>query len=180
MKSQKTVELAYDFLPAGSREILIARSDKGLASVMLADSQQTLTAELMRRFPAAQTWHTDDLDNEKTRVMAIMHGEATVDAQSLDMQGTAFQIAVWRALMTIPYATTLSYQQLATRVGSPSATRAVASACGANPLAIVVPCHRVLRKNGDLGGYFWGLETKHYLLALEQQIKHRRQAMPAV
>ena len=87
----------------------------------------------------------------------------------LDLQGTEFQKLVWSAIVKIPVGTTMTYQQLAISIGRKSSVRAVASACGANPVAIVIPCHRVLRSDGGLGGYRWGLQRKKALLALEDQ-----------
>ena len=87
----------------------------------------------------------------------------------LDVRGTAFQERVWQALREIPPGSTVSYAELAARIGSPKAVRAVGSACGANPLAVAIPCHRVLRSNGDLSGYRWGLERKRALLLREAQ-----------
>lgn len=164
--------LEFSFLGTRVGEMLIARSSKGLAAIMLANNQYNLIHALKTHFPETRIDHiSGGLTDEKTIVRAIMHGEATVDEISLDIQGTIFQNAVWQTLMRIPYATTISYQQLAQHVGKASATRAVAAACGANPVAIVVPCHRVVRKNGDLGGYHWGLDIKRDLLSLEQHLK---------
>ncbi len=175
-----SLRLEYSFLSGKLAEILIARSDKGLVAVMLGEDQHTLADALKERFPSADTsLVVDGLHTEKASIEACMQGESTAEALSLDLQGTDFQLTVWRALMRIPFGSTMSYQQLADRAGRPTATRAVASACGANPLAIVVPCHRVIRQNGDLGGYHWGLETKRQLLALEQQIQHRQQTISA-
>lgn len=177
---QQPAQLEYSFLPVTIGQMLIARSSLGLSAIMLGDNEHTLTQSLKARFPTMHPkFIADGLNTEKMLVKSIMYGEATVDDASLDFQGTAFQMTVWRALMDIPYASTVSYQQLAEATGRPSATRAVASACGANPLAIVMPCHRVIRKDGGPGGYHWGLNIKRELLALEQQIKQRRQKISA-
>lgn len=175
-----SLELEYSFLSGDLAEILIARSDKGLAAVMLGEDEHTLAEALRGRFPSADTsLVVDGLHTEKANIEACMQGESTAEALSLDLRGTDFQLTVWRALIGIPFASKISYQQLADRAGRPTATRAVASACGANPLAIVVPCHRVVRQNGDLGGYHWGLAIKRQLLALEQQIQDRKLTVSA-
>lgn len=173
---RSALRLEYSFLSGKLAEILIARSDKGLAAVLLGEDQHTLVDALRERFPSADTsLVVDGLHTEKAIIEATMQGESKAESLRLDLRGTNFQLSVWRALMRIPFASTVSYQQLADRVGRPTATRAVASACGANPLAIVVPCHRVVRQNGELGGYHWGLATKRQLLELEQQIQHHQQ-----
>ena len=101
-------------------------------------------------------------------VLAIVDGEAPGSSLALDLRGTAFQQRVWRELQRIPRGETITYAELAARIGSPKAVRAVGTACGANPVAMVVPCHRVVRADGSLGGYAWGLERKVSLLRVEQ------------
>lgn len=166
--------LEYSFLSTTMGEILIARTGNGLAVSIVGVDQQKLLQDLAARFPDTHiSQATDGMHAEKTLISAVMQGEQPPASLPLDLHGTPFQLSVWHALMDIVFGTTITYQQLAESVGKPSATRAVASACGANPLAIVVPCHRVIRKNGDLGGYRWGLDIKRQLLALEQQIKHQ-------
>lgn len=177
---RSSLHLEYSFLSGKLAEILIARSNRGLAAVMLGEDEDTLSSALKERFPSADTTLVvNGLHTEKASIDACMRGDSTAESLRLDLRGTDFQLTVWRALLQIPYASTVSYQQLADRAGRPTATRAVASACGANPLAIVVPCHRVVRQNGDLGGYHWGLGIKRQLLALEQQIQDRKLTVSA-
>lgn len=166
--------LEYSFLSTAMGEMLIARTGNGLAASIVGVNQQKLLQELTARFPDTHiSQATDGMHAEKTLINAVMQGEQHPASLPLDLHSTPFQLSVWHALMAIAFGSTITYQQLAESVGKPSATRAVASACGANPLAIVVPCHRVIRKNGELGGYRWGLDIKRQLLALEQQVRHQ-------
>lgn len=148
--------------------VLVARTARGVSAILLGDDRDTLRSDLQRRFPRATLLEGDDTLGQLTAdvislVEAPSHG---LDA-TLDMRGSEFQCEVWRALREIPAGTTASYTDIANRIGRPRSVRAVAQACAANPLAVVVPCHRVVRRNGQLSGYRWGVERKRALLALE-------------
>ena len=104
-------------------------------------------------------------------IVASLEGHGTTAAIPLDTRGTAFQLRVWKALQRIPRGTTLSYGEVARRIGQPTAVRAVARACATNPVAVVVPCHRVVREDGGLGGYRWGVERKEAMLDRERRFK---------
>jgi AraC family transcriptional regulator, regulatory protein of adaptative response / methylated-DNA-[protein]-cysteine methyltransferase len=147
---------------------LVAATARGVCLIAFADRPEQLDEELRRRFPGAVI---DSLDQHVQRLASAV--VAAVDTGStpevpLDLLGTAFQQRVWRALRDIPRGTTTTYAELARRIGAPRAVRAVGTACGANPVAPIVPCHRVLRGDGALGGYRWGLARKKALLARER------------
>jgi AraC family transcriptional regulator of adaptative response/methylated-DNA-[protein]-cysteine methyltransferase len=149
-------------------QALVAATARGVCLIAFADRPDELEEELRRRFPAAVI---DPPDQHVERLAAAV--VAAVDTGGgadvpLDLLGTAFQQRVWRALRDIPRGATTTYAELASRIGAPRAVRAVGTACGANPVAPLVPCHRVLRGDGGLGGYRWGLARKKTLLARER------------
>ena len=149
--------------------LLVAATDKGVCSVKIGDSGPALEEGLLAEFPSAN--HQQDgghLAIWAAEILSYLDGEKTGLDLPLDIQATAFQQQVWRMLRTIPYGETRTYQQVAQALGKDRSSRAVGTACGANPVALVIPCHRVLRKDGGLGGYSWGLERKQSLLDLEQ------------
>src|SRR5262249_53526996 len=135
----------------------------------LGDNRDTLAAALRQRFPAAAVVDGDArLKGWADRIVRFITAPGEKLDLPLDIRGTAFQARVWRALQEIPPGKTASYTEIATALGQPKAVRAVAQACAANKLALIVPCHRVIRSDGDLGGYRWGLERKQALLARER------------
>lgn len=147
---------------------LVAESERGICAILLGDDDATLVSELHELFPAAQDMPADtDFQQHVREVIAVINTRNTPLILPLDIRGTAFQQQVWQALRDIPCGETVSYQQLANAVGKPKAVRAVASACGANRLAIVIPCHRVIRGDGALSGYRWGVARKAQLLQRE-------------
>ncbi len=148
--------------------ILVAASERGIAAIDLGDDAETLLARLRARFPAAALIGGDpDFARLVAQVIALVEHPETAADLPLDIRGTAFQERVWRALQAIPPGTTLSYAALAERIGAKGAARAVARACAANPLAIAIPCHRVVRRDGAVSGYAWGVGRKRALLARE-------------
>ena len=149
--------------------LLVAATGKGVCSVKIGDSGPALEERLMAEFPSAN--HARDgghLAVWTAEILSYLDGEKTGLDLPLDIQATAFQQQVWQMLRAIPYGETRTYQQVAQSLGKDRASRAVGAACAANPVALVVPCHRVLRKDGGLGGYAWGLERKKSLLDMEQ------------
>lgn len=148
--------------------ILVACSDRGICAILLGDEAETLLVDLQRRFPRARL-HPGDA--RFTSLVATVVGFVERPGLGLDLpldiRGTAFQQRVWQALRRIPVGSTVSYTELARRIGQPRAARAVAAACAANALAVAIPCHRVVRRNGDLSGYRWGIERKRTLLERE-------------
>lgn len=154
-------------------QMLVAATEQGVAAVLLGDSKTELIEDLQRRYPQAwlQTGDTR-LHRWSDTVLDMLERPTHSHALPLDVwQATDFQRKVWGALRAIPAGQTRSYSELASAIGQPQAVRAVASACAANPLAVVVPCHRVLRRDGGWGGYRWGLERKQQLLRQEGAIR---------
>lgn len=148
--------------------VLVAATPRGVCAVQFGDSPDALERDLRARFPQARLQPGDAQFNAwVSAVTGYLEAPAGGLDIPLDIQGTAFQRRVWTALREIPGGSTLSYSQVAQRIGSPRAVRAVASACAANQLAVVIPCHRVLRSDGGLGGYRWGLRRKQQLLERE-------------
>ncbi|HET9930801.1 MAG TPA: bifunctional DNA-binding transcriptional regulator/O6-methylguanine-DNA methyltransferase Ada [Polyangiaceae bacterium] len=150
--------------------ILVAFTERGLCAISLGDDHGALEKELEQRFRKAKLERADaTYERQLRRVIALVEKPATGLNLPLDVRGTAFQERVWRALAKIPPGQTLTYTELATIVGAPRAVRAVASACGANPLAVAIPCHRVIGRDGALAGYRWGLDRKRELLDREAE-----------
>jgi len=148
--------------------ILVASSKKGVASILLGADPDTLVRNLQDRFPKARLIGADgDYEALVARVVGFVEAPNLGLDLPLDVRGTAFQQRVWQALQEIPVGQTVSYAEVARRIGSPKAVRAVAGACAANNLAVAIPCHRVVRNDGSLSGYAWGVERKRALLAME-------------
>jgi AraC family transcriptional regulator of adaptative response/methylated-DNA-[protein]-cysteine methyltransferase len=148
--------------------ILVAQSDRGICAIFLGDDPDALARELEDRFPKARLIGGDrEFERLVGQVVGFVEAPRIGLGLPLDLRGTAFQERVWRALSRIPPGETVSYTELARRMGSPGSVRAVGSACGANPIAVAIPCHRVVRKDGDLAGYRWGVERKRALLERE-------------
>jgi AraC family transcriptional regulator of adaptative response/methylated-DNA-[protein]-cysteine methyltransferase len=151
--------------------MLIAATDKGICAVQFADSDQDLQQGLMREFPFA-TRRRDDaaMAQWRDKLSSLIRGQETNPSLPLDIRATAFQRRVWEALQRIPRGETRSYSAVAKKIGMPKATRAVARACATNPVAVAIPCHRVVRQDGELGGYRWGIARKEQLLAMEKEV----------
>ena len=148
---------------------LVAATGRGICMTALADDRDSLAAALRQRFPAAAVIAEDaGLKDWADRIVGFITAPDQNLDLPLDIQGTAFQARVWRALQKIPLGKTASYAEIAAALGQPKAVRAVAQACASNKLALLVPCHRVIRSDGDLGGYRWGLERKRALHARER------------
>ena len=148
--------------------ILVARSAQGVCAIYLGDDPDELARELQQRFPNAKLIGGDpEFEQLVAQVVGFVEAPGLGLDLPLDVRGTAFQQRVWRALRDIPVGATASYAEIATRIGAPAAVRAVAQACGANPIAVAIPCHRVVRHDGGLSGYRWGVERKRALLARE-------------
>ncbi len=147
---------------------LVAASEKGVCAILLGDDQEELARELHHRFPKAQIISGDQtFESTVAQVIAFIDAPKTGFNLPLDVRGTVFQQKVWQALREIPLGATLSYSALAARIGAPKAVRAVAGACAANHLAVAIPCHRILRHDGGLSGYRWGVQRKSALLERE-------------
>ena len=155
--------------------MLVATTEKGIwATIAFGEDDAEVTDVLKQRFPRAELVVAKDGGDgwlaEAVEFIASQMGEHPLAATfPVDVRATAFQQRVWKALQEIPRGETRSYSELATELGSPTATRAVAGACAANPIAVIVPCHRVIGKSGSLTGYRWGVERKRQLLEAEKK-----------
>ncbi|PWC34515.1 6-O-methylguanine DNA methyltransferase [Azospirillum sp. TSO35-2] len=149
--------------------ILVAATDRGVCAILLGDDPDALVRDLQDRFPHAELTGGDPaFDATVAQVVGFVEAPGTGLSLPLDIGGTAFQQRVWQALRAIPAGRTASYAEIARAIGDPAAVRAVARACGANPLAVAIPCHRVVRSDGGLSGYRWGVERKRDLLDRER------------
>ena len=161
----ETIHFAIAATPIG--RMLLAATERGICSIRFGDSAENLEREVRVEYPKAEIVRSDRKLGEQVKALrAIIAGEQTA-ALPLDIQATAFQRRVWEELQAIPRGETKSYSKIAADIGHPKAARAVARACATNPVAIAIPCHRVVRENGAMGGYRWGVERKKKLLALE-------------
>ncbi len=173
----KGVEIRYLTAPCKLGYLIVAETDRGICSVSMADSPEQLVEHLKQEFPNATM--TDSESVRKSIAAILDYFEGKMLKLPLDIDGTEFQKRVWAAISRIPYGETKSYNRIAEEIGMPNAYRAVANACGANPVPLIVPCHRVIRKNGGLGGYGMGIGRKEYLLKMEkaksQQLRSNKQ-----
>ncbi len=152
--------------------LLVAQSPIGVCAILLGDDPEQLLNNLQDKFPNAELiGGNDDFEQLVAQVVGFIEAPEIGLNLPLDIQGTAFQQRVWQALRNIPVGETKSYSDIAEKIGQPSAVRAVANACGANMLAVAIPCHRVVRSNGDLSGYRWGIDRKQALLLKEAKYK---------
>lgn len=148
--------------------ILVAATDRGVCAVLMGDDPGALSEELQRRFPNAELCGRDpQFETWMAGVIAMVESPGTGGELPVDVRGTAFQHLVWNALQQIPCGQTASYAEVAERIGRPTSARAVAAACASNSAAVVIPCHRVVRSDGSLSGYRWGVERKRELLRRE-------------
>ena len=156
--------------------VLVARSAKGICAILLGDDADVLVRDLQDRFPRAVLTGGDPaFDRVVARVVGLVDAPALGLDLPLDVRGTAFQQRVWQALSRIPAGSTATYAEIAARIGAPGAARAVARACAANPLAVAIPCHRVVKTDGSVSGYRWGIDRKRSLLEREASQTVRRQ-----
>ncbi|MCY4464414.1 MAG: methylated-DNA--[protein]-cysteine S-methyltransferase [Chloroflexi bacterium] len=162
----------YSVLPCPLGWLLVGATDRGICKLSLGDESAVLIADFEEEFANAERLCDDEgLGLWTTQVIAWLNGWQPALDLPLDLRATAFQHRVWAALQAIPVGETRSYSDIAAAIGQPKATRAVAQACARNPVALVIPCHRVLRKDGKLGGYRWGIERKQQLL--ESEARHK-------
>lgn len=150
--------------------ILVAATDRGICAILLGEAPEPILQDLQDRFPGAEIVGGDpDFEGWMARVIGLVEAPGRGLDLPLDIRGTAFQQRVWEALRRIPVGSTASYAEIARAIGLPAATRAVAQACGANPIAVAIPCHRVVRSDGALSGYRWGVARKRDLLTREAE-----------
>jgi AraC family transcriptional regulator, regulatory protein of adaptative response / methylated-DNA-[protein]-cysteine methyltransferase len=164
----KTMQIHYTIVDCPLGRLLVAATPQGVCAVSLGGQDAALAAALQAEYPAAQL-HLDQsgLQREVEILLEYLHGRTPRPDLPLDVQATAFQLRVWEELRRIPCGETRTYAQVAVAIGNPRAVRAVASACASNPAALINPCHRVVRTDGGLGGYRWGIERKQALLTEE-------------
>jgi AraC family transcriptional regulator of adaptative response/methylated-DNA-[protein]-cysteine methyltransferase len=164
----KGQQISFCCFPSALGVVLVATTEKGVCSVKLGNDAAWLQRLLAEEFSEAQI-DEKPLGEVRSAIVAFIEGEASLARVPMDIRGTVFQRRVWEELRRIPRGETRTYRDIARAVGAPDAVRAVGSACGANPVALVVPCHRAVRTDGGLGGYAWGLGRKKKLLALEKK-----------
>ncbi len=166
------IHIRYATTDSPLGRMLVAATAKGICTIAFGEDDDEVIDTLRNRFPNAELTSESANSGWLADAVAFVTGQMgehpTAAAFPLDVRATAFQQRVWNALQQIPRGETRSYSQLAAELGSPTATRAVAGACAANPVAIVVPCHRIIGKNGSLTGYRWGTDRKRRLLAAER------------
>ena len=170
-KGGKGARITFAMVNSPLGRLLVATTEKGICFVCLGDDDAELEAEIRAEFPQADALERDDAALAPTLQLVLSHiaGEAPHLDLPLDVQATAFQRRVWQELGAIPYGETRSYSEIAEALGVPKGQRAVGRACATNPVSIVIPCHRALRENGELGGYRWGLSRKRALLRREAE-----------
>ncbi len=168
-KGGENMEIGYSIAKSALGRILVAATGRGISAVYLGDSDAKLLSELHQEYPkAAITPAADTFERWVKEIVQRVEGKPPRVELPLDLQATAFQRRVWQELQRIPRGATRTYSQVARALGNPKAVRAVARACATNPVSIVVPCHRVIREDGKLAGYRWGLSRKQQLLAQER------------
>ncbi|MEL7010651.1 MAG: methylated-DNA--[protein]-cysteine S-methyltransferase [Cyanobacteria bacterium J06588_4] len=166
----KGIRIFYSTAKCVLGNLLIATTEQGICAVKLGDRSVELTETLKQEFFGANLIQDDNQHRDWIeQILQTIAGQTADLDLPLDIRGTAFQQQVWQALRLIPRGETRNYAEIARAIDKPQATRAVGSACGANPVAVIIPCHRVLRSDGSLGGYRWGIERKQKLLEIERQ-----------
>ena len=166
----KGMAIAYTTFTSPLGCVLLASTGQGLCSVKIGDKPEALVRKLAEEFSEAELKEDRrGMKEVKESVLGFLSGDATLGRLPLDIRGTVFQQRVWSTLRQIPRGETRTYKDIANAIGAPKAVRAVGSACGANPVALVIPCHRALRTDGGLGGYAWGVERKAKLLKIERK-----------
>jgi AraC family transcriptional regulator, regulatory protein of adaptative response / methylated-DNA-[protein]-cysteine methyltransferase len=167
-KGGEGMRIGYTIVSSSVGRVLIGATEKGIAAVYLGDSEAGLTKVLHKEYPRAEIRRDSGrLARSAEKLLRHLNGFQREVDLPLDVQATAFQRCVWQALQSIPYGETRTYQQIARAIHKPTATRAVARACATNPVSIIVPCHRVVRGDGKLAGYRWGVERKRALIERE-------------
>lgn len=168
-QSAMVISFALDKCSLGN--IVVAQSEQGICALLLGDEPQILLADLQQRFPKATLIAGDaEIKKNLVKIITLVEKPQSKITLPLDIRGTLFQQRVWQALQQIPAGETRSYSEIAEAIGSPKAVRAVAGACAANAIAVIIPCHRVVRSDGNLSGYRWGTERKQKLLQREAEL----------
>jgi len=158
-------DIAFSIGECALGKVLVARSPVGVCAILIGSDAEELKSDLAARFPDSKLISNEPrLRDDLLKVVRFIETPGEGLDLALDMRGTPFQRRVWHALRAIPVGTTMTYSELARRIGAPKSARAVASACASNAIALAIPCHRVVRSNGALSGYRWGVERKRLLL----------------
>lgn len=169
LRGGRGVAIRHAIEPCALGFLLVAATERGICRIELGDSPAALETSLRTRFPNADFLAGDaEFAEWVSQMIALVETPAKACYLPLDIQGTAFQLQVWNALRAIPPGETATYTEIAERIGRPTSARAVAQACGANPTAVIVPCHRVIGADGELRGFRWGVERKRELLRRER------------
>jgi AraC family transcriptional regulator of adaptative response/methylated-DNA-[protein]-cysteine methyltransferase len=164
------MRIAYTITSTKLGRMLVAATERGVCAVSFGEDVEALAAQLRAEYPAAEITPGQEVpDGWVSALVEHLESQSKELALPLDLQATTFQLRVWEELRRIPYGETRTYTQVAEAIGEPKAVRAVASACAANPVVLIIPCHRVLRSDGSLGGYRYGLERKRKLLEMERE-----------
>jgi AraC family transcriptional regulator of adaptative response/methylated-DNA-[protein]-cysteine methyltransferase len=162
-------EITYTIVSSPIGRLLVGGTEFGICAICMGDSTEKVEQALAEQYPHAKLHRDDDMHHEwVSQILEYLNGRDQSLNLPLDVQGTAFQSRVWGEIKSIPYGATTTYSKIARDMGNPKAVRAVARACATNPVALIVPCHRVVGKDGGLHGYRWGIERKQRLLLLEQ------------
>jgi AraC family transcriptional regulator, regulatory protein of adaptative response / methylated-DNA-[protein]-cysteine methyltransferase len=162
-------EIDFTIADSPIGRLLLAATPRGVCSVTMGDSDRTLEKALREEYPHAIVRRNDRMLTAQVRsLLDHLRGESPRVELPTDVRATAFQWRVWRQLQAIPYGETRTYREVASAIGTPTATRAVARACATNPVALLIPCHRVIRTDGSMGGYRWGIPRKEKLLDQER------------
>jgi AraC family transcriptional regulator of adaptative response/methylated-DNA-[protein]-cysteine methyltransferase len=173
----KGMQIGYTIVASPLGRLLVAATQRGISALYLGEDDAKLEAELAKEYPSAEIRRNrNGLQDWVRALLAHLRGQEPNLELPTDLQATAFQRRVWEELRRIPYGATRTYTQIARAIGKPAAIRAVARACATNPVSIVVPCHRVVRQDGNLAGYRWGLERKKSLQERERAFGGRPSA----
>ncbi len=175
-KGGEGMVIGYTICDCDLGRLLVAMTEAGICCVHIADDDEALIMHLYDEYPAAEIQLEHPMMTEWVeQFLAFLNGWQPHFDLPLDLRATAFQLRVWQTLLAIPFGETRSYREIAEAIGQPNAFRAVANACAANPVPLVVPCHRVIRSDGDIGGYGLGVERKRALLEQEHEIAHKNE-----
>jgi AraC family transcriptional regulator of adaptative response/methylated-DNA-[protein]-cysteine methyltransferase len=179
-KGGEGMQIRYTITDCKLGRLAVAMTTEGICCVCIDDDDESLEARLFEEFPAAEIQRDDAIMAEWVdQFLAFLNGWQPHFDLPLNIRATAFQLRVWQALLEIPYGETRSYRDIAEAIGQPTAFRAVANACAANPVPLVVPCHRVIRSDGEIGGYALGVERKRVLLEQEHEIAAAQRQLEA-
>ncbi len=176
-KRGQGMTIFFSVTPCPLGQLLVAVTERGICKLSLGDQSEELIADLAHEFERAERLRDDEgVGYWVGKIIAYLEGWQPHLDLPLDLRATAFQLKVWRQLQAIPVGETRSYSDIAAAIGQPTASRAVANACAGNPVALVIPCHRIIRKDKGLGGYRWGIERKRALLKNERRYAESRSA----